>query len=144
MCVLSHSVVFDSLKPCGLQATRLLWPWDFPGKNTGVGCHALLQVIFPTQGLNWCLLYFLKWQVGSLPLAQPGKPLITSTKTCFTSTGIQIQDLDISFGGIQFNQLQWNINIQITGYARVDVIQGVSTDYSGESKEGRLEGNSNL
>ena len=28
---------------CGLQPTRLLWPWDFPGKSTGVGCHCLLQ-----------------------------------------------------------------------------------------------------
>ena len=34
------------------QATRLLRPWDSPGKNTGVGCHLLLQGIFPTQGLN--------------------------------------------------------------------------------------------
>ena len=33
-------------------ATRLLCPWDFPGKSTGVGCHCLLQEIFPTQGLN--------------------------------------------------------------------------------------------
>ena len=32
--------------------TRLLCPWDFPGKNTGVGCHFLLQEIFPIQGLN--------------------------------------------------------------------------------------------
>ena len=38
------------------------WPWDFSGKNTGVGCHALLQRIFLTQGSNLCLLY---WQVGS-------------------------------------------------------------------------------
>ena len=33
-------------------ATRLLCPWDFPGKNTGMGCHFLLQGIFLTQGLN--------------------------------------------------------------------------------------------
>ena len=33
-------------------AYRLLRPWDFPGKNTGVGCHFLLQEIFPTLGLN--------------------------------------------------------------------------------------------
>ena len=33
-------------------ASRLLCPWDSPGKNTGVGCHALLQGIFPTQGSN--------------------------------------------------------------------------------------------
>ena len=54
--------------------TRLLCPWDSPDKNTGVGCHALLQGIFPTQGRNSCLLGLLHWQVDSLPLAPPGKP----------------------------------------------------------------------
>ena len=33
----------DSVRPHGLQPTRLLHPWDSPGKNTGVGCHFLLQ-----------------------------------------------------------------------------------------------------
>ena len=33
----------DSLRPHGLQPTRLLCPWDFPGKSTGVGCHCLLR-----------------------------------------------------------------------------------------------------
>ena len=42
----------NSLWPHGLQPTRLLCPWDFPVKNTGVGFHALLQGIFPTQGLD--------------------------------------------------------------------------------------------
>ena len=46
------SVVSDSLRPGGLQLTRLLCPWDSPDKNTGVGSHALLQGIFLTQGLN--------------------------------------------------------------------------------------------
>ena len=32
-------------------------PWDFPGKNTGVGCHLLLQEIFLTQGLHQGLLH---------------------------------------------------------------------------------------
>ena len=41
-----------SLRPLGLQPPRLLRPWDFPGKSTGVGCHFLLQGIFLTQGLN--------------------------------------------------------------------------------------------
>ena len=40
------------LTPYGLQPARLLCPWDSPGKNTGAGCHAFLQEIFPTQGLN--------------------------------------------------------------------------------------------
>ena len=49
----------------------LLCSWDFPGKNTGVGCHFLLQGIFLTQGSNPHLLHLLYWQVDSLP---PGKP----------------------------------------------------------------------
>ena len=49
---LSRSVVSGSLWSHGLQPTRILSPWDFPGKNTGVGCHFLLQGIFLTQGLN--------------------------------------------------------------------------------------------
>ena len=40
-----------------------------PGQNTGMGCHVLLQGIFPTQGVNLRLLHLLLWQVGSLPLA---------------------------------------------------------------------------
>ena len=48
----SRSVVSNSLWPHGLQPTRLLRPWDFPGESTGVGCHFLLQGIFPTQESN--------------------------------------------------------------------------------------------
>ena len=57
---------------------RFLCPWDSPGKNTGVGCHFLLQGIFPTQGSNLCLLCLLHWQVGPLPLSHQGSPCITS------------------------------------------------------------------
>ena len=48
-------------------------PWDSPGKNSGVSCHALLQGIFPTQVSNPHLFCLLHWEVGSLPLALPGK-----------------------------------------------------------------------
>ena len=50
--VLSHSVVSNSLRPmdCSLPGSSV--HWDSPGKNTGVGCHALFQGIFPTQGWN--------------------------------------------------------------------------------------------
>ena len=44
--------MFDSLQVHGLWPTGLLCPWDSPVKNIGVGCHALLQCIFCTQGLN--------------------------------------------------------------------------------------------
>ena len=40
-----------------MDPIRLLHPWDFPGKNTGMGCHFLLQEIFPTEGLNLGLLH---------------------------------------------------------------------------------------
>ena len=55
-----------------LSPTSLLCPWDFPDKNTGVGCHPLLQGIFLTQGSNQHLLHLL-WQACSLPLAPSGK-----------------------------------------------------------------------
>ena len=74
-CVLSCSVVSDSLQPHGLQLTRLLCPWDFPGKNTDVGSHSLLQGIFPTLGSDPHLLHLLHCQVDSLPLMAPGKPI---------------------------------------------------------------------
>ena len=53
----SCSVVSDSLQPHELQPSRLLCPWDSQGKNTGVGCHFLLQGIFLTQGSNPGLLH---------------------------------------------------------------------------------------
>ena len=79
VCV-SHSVVSNSLLPHGSmvaipqQSNRLLCPWNSPGKNTGVGCHSLLQGFFPTKGSN----------PGLLPcrqilyhLSQQGSPLGT-------------------------------------------------------------------
>ena len=74
-CCVSWSVT-NSLPPHGLQPTRLFYPWDFPGKNTGVGSHFLLQGIFLTQGSNLCLLhcrqilYHLTHQ-GSPTIKQP-------------------------------------------------------------------------
>ena len=65
----SHSVVTNSLQHYGLQPTRLLCLWDFPGKNTGVGCHFLRHGISQTQGSNPCLLH---WQADSLPLSHLG------------------------------------------------------------------------
>ena len=57
--------------------------WDFPGQNTGVGCHALPQVIFTIQGWNPCLLSVLLWQEGCIPLAPPAKPIyVYKSHTC--------------------------------------------------------------
>ena len=57
-------------RDCSLPG--FLCPWNSPGKNTGLGCHSLLQGIFPTQGLN---LGLLQWQADSWPSDLPGKPL---------------------------------------------------------------------
>ena len=60
-------VVSDSWRPHGLKPTRPLCPWDSPGKNPGVGCHALLQGIF--QPRDWaattrCITSF--WSISLL------------------------------------------------------------------------------
>ena len=69
MCVCSVAeLCLAFCDPHGLQPTRLLCPWDFPGKHIGVSCHFLLQGIFLTQGLNPHLL----WQADSLPLSHLG------------------------------------------------------------------------
>ena len=58
-------------------AARLLCPWDFPGKNTGVGCHFLLQGNFLTQGSNLSLLHC--WQILYLQSHQ-GSPCKHTTR----------------------------------------------------------------
>ena len=64
VCVLCRVCLFATAWIVACQDPR-----NFPGKNTGVGCHFLLQGIFLTQGLNLCLLC---WQVDSLPLRHLG------------------------------------------------------------------------
>ena len=71
MCVhaqfLSHIHLFVTYEQ---QPARIPCPWGFSGKNTGVGCHFLLQEIFPTEGSNPHLLCLLLWQEDSLRLQQ--------------------------------------------------------------------------
>ena len=66
--VLSHFSCIWLFATLWTVACQAPCPWDSPGKNTGVGCHARLQGIFLTQGLNLHLLCLLHWQAGSLPL----------------------------------------------------------------------------
>ena len=69
-----YSAMADPLQPHGLYPTRLLSPWDSPGKNSGVGCHSCLQGIFLTQGSNPHLLR-CRWILQHL---SPGKPYFPS------------------------------------------------------------------
>ena len=69
----------NTVKVKGLvtQTARLLRPWDFPGKNTGVHCHFLLQEIFPTQRSNSCLLLAGEFFTTEPPGEPPGKIIYT-------------------------------------------------------------------
>ena len=71
------SVVSNSLQPkdCSLPGSSV--HGIFPGKNIVVGCHSLLQGIFPTQGSNSCLLHLLRWPMDFYQLVPPGKPLLS-------------------------------------------------------------------
>ena len=90
-------VLSNSLRPHGLWPTRLLCPWDFPSKNTGIGCHFLLQGIFPTQVSKLRLLH---WQSNSLPLSRLEGPWVTLSDIeeekppKMRYLGTQIQGLD--------------------------------------------------
>ena len=66
----------NSTRPHGLKPARLLSPWDSPGKNTGMGCHAL-QGIFLTQGFEPASPVFPALQADSLPLEPLGKPRLS-------------------------------------------------------------------
>ena len=68
-----------------MSPARLHHPWDSPGKNTGVGCHFLLQGIFPTQGSKPGLPHL---QEDSLPAEPPGKPKNTGVGSLFLLQGI--------------------------------------------------------
>ena len=61
LCAQSCLTLCDPMD-CSLQGS---YPWNFPGKNTGVGCHFFLQGIFQTQGLKPGLLGLQNWQEGS-------------------------------------------------------------------------------
>ena len=69
------SVMSDSLRPFGLGPTRLLCPWNSPGRNTGGGCHALLKGTFLTRGLNSHLSASPALQADSLTTELSGKPI---------------------------------------------------------------------
>ena len=72
-----YLVVSNSLWPHGLWPTRLFWPWNFPGKNTELSCHFLLQGIFLTQGLNLSILCLLHCRFFTTE--PPGKPIVIDT-----------------------------------------------------------------
>ena len=84
----SRSVMSDSLRPHGLQPTRLLSPWDFPGKSTGVRCHCLLHSgsQLNSNGFNVSSLCRPGWRVcssrGRLQECEKAKQILKTQATC--------------------------------------------------------------
>ena len=85
MCV--HACVLSRVQLCSRMdcspPSSSLCPWDFPGMNTGVGCHFLPQGIFPTQGSNPRLLHWQALAGGFFTAEPPGKPHIHPNYTPF-------------------------------------------------------------
>ena len=87
-CCWVTSAVSDSVWPYKLQPTRLLCPWDSLGKGTRVGCHALLQGILPTQGMNPSLLHsrqiLYHWATREAPGQVSAAAAAKSLRSCLT------------------------------------------------------------
>ena len=108
----------NSLQVYRLYPTRLLCPWDFPDKNTIVGCHFLLQGIFLTQGLNICLLYCRQTGHGTTYLFQIGKgvrqgcilsPCLFNfyAEYVMRNTGLEETQAGIKIAGRNINNLRY-------------------------------------
>ena len=82
LCVYAHLfscvLLFEAV---WIRAHRLLCPWDFSGKNTGVGCHFLLQGIFLAEGSNLCFLCLLHCRQILYPLSHQGSPQMSRTQS---------------------------------------------------------------
>ena len=75
-------VTSDSMWSLGLEPARFLCPWNFPGKNTAVVCHFLLQGSLPTQELNPCLVRLLCCRLILYLLSRRGSPLVNNDNGC--------------------------------------------------------------
>ena len=86
-CMLSHFSHFRLLVTLWTDPVKLFCPQDSPGKNTGVGCHALLQGIFLTQGLNPCFLQLLhcRWILHCWATREAHTNTYTSTESYIQS-----------------------------------------------------------
>ena len=108
VCVLGHSVVYDSLHPHGLQPARLLCPLDFPGKNIGVGSLSFLKGIFPTQDMTPGLLHW----ADSLPSQSPGSSKNTGVGSHSLHQGI-FPTQESNPGLLHHRQILYQLSYQV-------------------------------
>ena len=139
------SVVSDSFRPHGPWPTRRLCPWNFPGKNTGVGCHFLLQGNFLTQRSNTCIScvsciaggFFTTWAIGKawicLDLPAAAAAAVKSLQSCPTLCnpidgsppgspvpGI-LQARTLEWAAISFSNA-WKWKVKVKSFSRVQLL----------------------
>ena len=97
-----------------IVASRILCPWNFPGKNTGVSCLSLLQGIFPTQGLNPGLLHYGRFFTnGAIGNAQPYIFSLSHICSChlahtsLRSTFLKVSSFELSGSKLCFLLYPW-------------------------------------
>ena len=128
----SRSVVSDPQRPHGLQPTRLLCPWDFPGKTTGVGCHCLLRFgCWREKSLNimterMCILhlYQLLGQQFSLVFK-------TSSKHCHSNKKLHL--ISPSGAKLLVGWLVGNSDMRIPDYGKSSEVADVFHLHSNQS-----------
>ena len=97
----------NSLWPHGLKPTRLLHPWNFSGKNTGLGCHFLLQGIFMIQGLNPGLLHCRQMLYCLSHQTSTGKECKKKKKKCICRIPETNTTLTIKYVVVQLTSRVW-------------------------------------
>ena len=111
-------------------AARLFCPWDFPGKNTGVGCYSLLQGIYPTQGSNlglpYCrqILYHLSHQGNSEGMKRRrllGQMLLRSLFQGKTSKKTGLAELDVLLANLRL-LLPWPLYQKVDSQALLHIV----------------------
>ena len=130
----THSVMADSATQW-TELGRLFCPWDFPGMNTGMGCHSLLQWICLTQGSNWvfCIAdrFFTTWATREAPLYR-GKTikcisvwvyiLRLKSSHCFSSSTIWITLLLVGLSLLIRKGKRWLRNLQESTPVRAELV----------------------
>ena len=110
-----YLILHDSMN---CSSSKLLSPWNFPGKNTGLGCHSLFQEIFMTQGSNLGLLH---WRQIIFHLSHQGRLKNVCAFSCFSH--------------VQLCVTQWTVVCQVPlsiGFSRQEYWSGLPGPLSGD------------
>ena len=138
----------DSLRPHGLLPTRLLCPWDFPGKNTGVRCHSLLQGIFMTQGSNLGLLhcrqilYWLSfqgspWELFVLIYETTSKVRVVPV-VFFCSQDISAKTVCFYYWGLKRQKIESIVQRELKIKSKIQIKSASETSWKPPTNDSRL------